>query len=233
MKYLMIIVFCMLALPSYSYDKYDILVCEAEADKVKQEQCFTKMGIPTDPEERLKNINRADYQQKKEPRFSRDQLMMGRNMELYADKVIIMLERLAETHPRCKERLDPYTAGVSSMHGTSSNPSFFVQCGSRTTPEVVRFSLKDISNEQIPEALRSISRKAAIKICHEEAKKSAAMPSTVNFSVMDINFRQIDNGNATLASSFKAKNMLGVKSKYRIFCTFEGIRLTGSSVKPF
>lgn len=146
-----------------------------------------------------------------------------------------MLNNLAAEHTACKKRIFAATAGISKERSTPDNPSFFVQCGDPSVPEVVRFTLSDIRSMSVPEAAKNIDRAKGLEICSKEAKIKAVIPSSVNFSTFfDVNYDPKPNGNTVISSTFTAKNAFNAKQKYRIFCYFNGKQeLTDVSLKPF
>lgn len=70
-------------------------------------------------------------------------LFMFGDMEKYKADVVPMLNRLARDNAACRQRIDPRTAGLSKEKSVPGDPSFFVQCGDREKPDVVRFTLKE------------------------------------------------------------------------------------------
>lgn len=152
---------------------------------------------------------------------------------IYRPDVARMLNKLAQQHPACRERIDPASAGASSRDA-GYDPSFFVQCGDENTPEVVRFSLAAARAGVLPAIKSPIAERAALQVCEREAKARALNPGTVDFSrILDANFRAIANGNSIFSSTFTAQNAFGVETRFFISCQFEGERLSGVSVKPF
>jgi hypothetical protein len=151
----------------------------------------------------------------------------------YKKEVAHMLNELAAHHPACRKYLSPYTAGISKDKSTPGNPSFFVQCGNPDVPEVVRFDLKDINANRIPSAKMAMERNQGLKICTDEAKSRATIPSSVDAAwFFDVSYSAKPNGNAVIGTSFKASNALGVEQKFQIYCFFEGQELASVSVKP-
>lgn len=151
----------------------------------------------------------------------------------YQRDVANMLNRLREQHSSCRQRIDPYTAGKSSSQGTPANPSFFVQCGDTSVPEVVRFTLAETKGNSTPAAAKAVTESAAKTACEKAAKERALNPSSVDFSrILDANFIARPNGDSSLTTTFTAANDFDVESRFFISCIFEGERLAGVSIKP-
>lgn len=149
----------------------------------------------------------------------------------YKVQVATMLNRLAREHGQCKERIAPETAGASSEYSVSGNPSFFVHCGNRQVPTVVRFTLRDIEGRVSIAAPIQIERLAAIKRCEQEARSRAHRPDSVDFSrILDLAFNARPNGETTVLSSFTAENAFGVENKFDIRCDFSGKQLKDVSI---
>ena len=150
-------------------------------------------------------------------------LFMYGDMVKYKREVVVMLNRLSKNHPSCIKHISPETAGISKERSKPNNPSFFVQCGDKQVPEVVRFSLRDIRHNNIPKAAKNISKTKGTNICSKEAKKKALIPLSVNFSTfLNVGYDPKPNGNTVISSTFTASNAYGVKQKFRIFCFFNG-----------
>ncbi|HCA24849.1 MAG TPA: hypothetical protein DEP32_11860 [Pseudomonas sp.] len=149
----------------------------------------------------------------------------------YRVKVARMLNRLATEHAQCRERMSPETAGVSRDYSTPENPSFFVQCGDRQVPTVVRFSMRDIDGRGSIAVPVQIERRAAIGRCEQEARDRAYRGDSVDFSrILDLAFNTRPNGESTVLSSFTAENAFGVETKFDIRCDFSGERLRDVSI---
>lgn len=146
-------------------------------------------------------------------------------------KVAQMLNRLATEHGHCRQRIAPETAGVSRDYSTPENPSFFVQCGDRQVPTVVRFTMRDIDGRGSNAAPVQIERRAAIRRCEQEARDRAYRADSVDFSrILDLAFNSRPNGETTVLSSFTAENGFGVENKFDIRCDFSGERLIDVSI---
>jgi len=159
-------------------------------------------------------------------------LIIGKNKK-YRKDVAHMLNQLAVNHPTCKKSMSPYSAGVSKDKSKPGNPAFFVQCGEGAFPEVVRFDLNDIKANRVPSAKVVMEREKGLKICTEEAKSRATIPSSVDASwFWDVSYSPKENGNAVIGTSFKASNAIGTEEKFQIYCFFEGQELTSVTLKP-
>ena len=147
--------------------------------------------------------------------------------ERYKAQVARMLNRLASEHGHCKQRIDPATAGASHEYSVPGNPSFFVQCGDRTVPTVVRFTLKDMEGRGAITAPAQVKRSDAISMCRNAAREKAYRPSSVDFSViMDLVVTERANGETTVSSTFTAENAYGAENKFDIRCHFSGETLS-------
>lgn len=151
----------------------------------------------------------------------------------YRTDVAGMLNRLSASHPACKQRLDPMTAAKSTSRGTTSNPSFFVQCGDTQVPEVVRFTLEEARSGAAPSASKPIPQMAAMKACRNAAKERSLNPESLDFStILDAGYDAKPNGNVVYSSTFTVLSGLGTELRYLIWCRFEGDSLTDVSIKP-
>lgn len=145
--------------------------------------------------------------------------------------ILKMLNQLAAEHPRCKQRLSPSGFGTSKDKSAADNPVFFVHCGAGDAPEVVFFSLADINSGTMPGAKQTIGQGDAFVACKHAAEQRAANPSSVSVSMFASNYTDYGNGNASVATTFTAKNGFGVEQTFKIYCGFEGERLETVSVK--
>jgi len=158
-------------------------------------------------------------------------LLFGKAKQ-YRKDVAHMLNELALHYPACQKRIAPNTAGMSKDKSKPGNPSFFVHCGDENVPEVVRFDLADIRANKIPATKIAIDRSAAIKICINEARSKATIPSSVDWSGLSgVNFDPKLNGNAVMGIDFTAENAIGGEQKFKIFCFFDGQELTEATIK--
>lgn len=143
-------------------------------------------------------------------------------MAPYADQVAAHLTKLANEHPDCMEKLEPYNAGKSSSRGTEENPSFFVQCGAGSAPPVIRFSLEDMQAGTVAQKREPLEKQAALEACEAEAKKRVDLPDSVEFSYLwDASYQAQPDGSVMARSSFKASNAFGVEQKLWISCWFD------------
>lgn len=144
----------------------------------------------------------------------------------YRVKVARMLNRLSTEHAHCRQRIAPETAGVSRDYSTPDNPSFFVQCGDRQVPTVVRFTMRDIDGRGSIAVPVQIEERAAVRRCEQEARDRAYRADSVDFSrILDLAFNARPNGESTVISSFTAENAFGAENKFDIRCDFSGERL--------
>lgn len=211
----------------FAYDQFDKMVCDAMQDNNEKEKC-------------LKNLT-GDFQEFKAPEKKQKKTTSGKytvnditvygEMEKYKYEVVKMLNRLASKHPKCKQHIARFTAGISDHLGTSDNPSFFVQCGKGDIPEVVRFTLSDIRSGYTPKPKKNISKSKAREICREQVYQKVTIPSSVDFSWLNFAYAAKPNGNSIASDTFRAKNAFGMEFKYRIYCIFEGESLLDSYVK--
>ncbi|MBP5857306.1 hypothetical protein KAJ83_09820 [Marivibrio halodurans] len=78
-----------------------------------------------------------------------------------------------------------------------------------------------------------IDKSYAMTVCEEEARRKAAWPETVDFSlVRDLRIRTHDNGRTTITSTFTATNAYGVPSRHGIRCLFDRDALIESTLFP-
>lgn len=144
----------------------------------------------------------------------------------YRVKVARMLNRLANEHAHCRQRIAPETAGVSRDYSTPDNPSFFVQCGDSQVPTVVRFTMRDIEGRASIAVPVQIEERVAVRRCEQEARDRAYRADSVDFSrILDLAFNTRPNGESTVISSFTAENAFGAENKFDIRCDFSGERL--------
>ena len=229
-KMFLLLVF-MVLLPNFvfAYDQFDKMVCDAMQDKEEKEKCIK--NLPGNfqefkaPERKQKKTTAA------KDRYTINDIAVYGEMEKYKYEVVKMLNRLAVSHPKCRQRIARFTAGISTTSGTPDNPSFFVQCGKGDTPEVVRFTLSDIRSGYTPKPRKNISKSKSRKICREQVYKKVTIPSSVDFSWFNFAYSAKSNGNSIASDTFRAKNAFGMEFKYRIYCIFEGEKLLDSYVK--
>lgn len=151
-----------------------------------------------------------------------DELTSCCGMPPYAERVAAHLTKLANEHPDCMEKLEPYNAGKSNTRGTEDNPSFFVQCGAGSAPNVVRFTLEDIEAGAIAKKREPLEKQKALEACEAEAKKRVDYPDSVEFSYLwDASYQAQPDGSVMVRSSFKANNDFGMKQKLWISCWFD------------
>lgn len=207
----------------------DSWVSVEEQTKAEKERAHKEIIEKEEQTRKSQEQARQDEGQIKE-----SDLFLYGDMKKYKRDVTLMLNKLAAEYPNCKNRIDPATAGISKDKSTPDNPAFFVHCGDRKVPEVVRFTLEDIKSQNIPKAATVMNQSTAHNICRNEAKRRSLVPNSVSFSdFLNPTFNKYPNGNSIFSSTFTAENALGKKSKFRIFCFFDGKpSLTDVSVKP-
>lgn len=136
----------------------------------------------------------------------------------YKKIIIAGVNKVHREDARCK-KIEPSSAYISSTKGSSSNPVFYVTCGSDIEVFNVFFSKSDIEKDLKLSEIKHIVKSEAIKQCENYAKSNAVNPSTVDFSnFIDLSVKEHPNGNTTVISSFSAKNRLNLKLKYNIRC---------------
>lgn len=155
--------------------------------------------------------------------------------EDYRSDVAQMLTLLRARVPTCAEQLKPEYAGMASQQPDRSNPAFFVQCG-KGVPEIVRFTWMDAVNKRVPaqaDSRESIRETDAEKLCTEAAVQRSTNPDSVQFSkVWDSAFHANTDGTSLYKSTFTAAGNAGVRQKFDIACSYQGLRLTRVEVTP-
>lgn len=136
----------------------------------------------------------------------------------YKKIIVAGVNKVHKENSRCKT-IDPGSAYISSSQGTTSDPVFFVTCGTGANAFNAFFSKSEVEKGTTLAAAKQIYRNRAIDLCEAYAKANAAHPSTVSFSrVMDLAVTEHPNGRTTVISSFTAKNSFDLKLKYSIRC---------------
>ena len=142
--------------------------------------------------------------------------------EPHKDIIIRGVNMVHRDNTRCRT-IDASSAYISSSRGSTSNPVFFVTCGSGANAFNVFFSKSDVESNAPMLAIAHISRSAAIDACENYAKVNASHPSTVSFSrVMNLSVSQLPNGRTSVDSKFTAKNSFGLELTFDIRCLFDG-----------
>jgi len=155
--------------------------------------------------------------------------------EDYRSDVAQMLTLLRAQVPACADQLKPEYAGMSSQQSDRSNPAFFVQCG-KGVPEIVRFTWMDAVNGRVPaqaESKETIHVADAERLCSEAAVQRSTNPESVELSkVWDSAFHANTDGTSIYKSTFTAAGNAGVRQKFDIACSYQGLRLTRVEVTP-
>lgn len=145
--------------------------------------------------------------------------------------VIKGVNKIAKEDPRCREKIDPGTASMSTSKSKPGKPVFFVTCGEGSKVVNVFFSEDDLKDDTKFVAPGHIDRGRAVQLCEDHAKSAANLPSTVKFSrFLDIAVTDHPNGRTTVMSSFSAKNAFGVEQSYNIRCLLEQTGLIEANI---
>jgi len=151
----------------------------------------------------------------------------------YKAKVVAGINKILRENQRCA---DVETTSLYRAEGFSKkNPVFYVQCETSGGELFgVTFNVDDVDEPGTSyAAVTPIDQATATEACERAARAEAAHPATVSFSwLMNASFRTFPDGRAELASTFTAKNGLGIEGKRRIICHFKGPVLTDHDVLP-
>ncbi|WP_089340605.1 hypothetical protein [Burkholderia singularis] len=71
----------------------------------------------------------------------------------------------------------------------------------------------------------------AITLCQDYARSQATHPSTVSFSLLGTRVAEQPDGSVIAASTFTAKNGLGLELKYEVACQVNGSGIVESGVR--
>ena len=144
--------------------------------------------------------------------------------------IIAGVNKIYRENARCKT-LDTGTAYISSSKGSSSDPVFFVTCGTGADTFNAFFSKSEVEKGKKLVAAQHIDRSRAIGLCESYAKLNTNNPSTFEFShVMDLAVSEHPNGRTTVTSSFTAKNSFNLELKYNIRCLFDSSKLLEAAI---
>lgn len=145
-------------------------------------------------------------------------------------EIVDMLNKLAQSHERCKQYIGLSSFGLSKSRSTPKNPDFFIQCG-EGAPEVVHFTLEDMKNNRAPGMTVAATQTEAVEACRASVRSKASNPGSIDFTVLGANYIDSHNGNASLTTTFTAQSKLGVQEKFKVTCIFNGKNLKEATIK--
>lgn len=145
----------------------------------------------------------------------------------YKPKVVAGINKVLRDNSRCSD------VDLMSLYEgagfTKSNPVFFIQCKAADgSPFGVTFNVNDVDDNTARfSAATIISEADAKRRCMEATERDSSGLRSVAFGVfMNGNYIPHDDGRATIALAFSAKNAVGITDSYKVICFFKGTTLT-------
>jgi hypothetical protein len=144
--------------------------------------------------------------------------------------IVAGVNKVHRENSRCKT-IDPGTAYISSNKGSSSDPVFYVTCGTGASVFNAFFSKSEVGKDTTLAAANHIDRSRAIDLCESHAKSKADHPSAFSFSrITDLAVNEHPNGRTTVTSTFTAKNSFNLELKHNIRCLLDASGLIEANI---
>lgn len=133
---------------------------------------------------------------------------------------LIVMNRIMDEQPSCKA-MDQASLMFDRARGV-----FHVPCFDGGDMKSFDFTAADASNGRSFAPVNPIGKLTATDICKKAILERATHPSTVEFPMLDYDFREGGNGQTQLLMSAKAKNGFGLELEYDVQCDFHGSELS-------
>lgn len=144
--------------------------------------------------------------------------------------IVAGVNKVYRENSRCTT-IDPSSAYVASGKGSSTDPAFYVTCGTGAGAFNAFFSKSEVENGKTLRAAKHIDRGRAIDLCESYVKSKTNHPSTFSFSrVMDLAADEHPNGRTSIWSSFTAKNSFNLELKHNVRCIFDSSGLIEANI---
>jgi hypothetical protein len=151
----------------------------------------------------------------------------------YRERAVAGINKVLRENQRCA---DVQTTSLYRAEGFSKKkPIFFIICEAKGggDPFGVTFNVNDVDTTKRFAAAAIIKESVAKRVCMEATEQEPAGLRAITFSpFFNGNFIPHDDGKATIALAFTAKNALGIKDDYKAICFFKGLAMTEHSIKP-
>ena len=162
--------------------------------------------------------------------FTEADFVWDKKITPYKSIIVAGVNKVHRDNPQCKT-IDPATAYISSDKGSSSDPVFFVTCGTGAGTFNAYFSRSEVEKGSELGEAKHLERSRAINLCESYAKSKTKLPSTFTFSrVIALTVKEHPNGRTTVTSSFAAKNSLNLELKHNIRCLLDATGLLEANI---
>ena len=162
--------------------------------------------------------------------FTEADFVWDKKITPHKKTIVAGVNKVHRENSRCKT-IDPGSAYISSTRGSSSDPVFFVTCGTGAGAFNAFFSKSEVEKGGTLAAANHIDRNRAIELCETHAKSKTTHPSTFSFSrVMDLAVTEHPSGITTVSSSFTAKNSFNLELKHNIRCLLDSTGLIEANI---
>ena len=139
------------------------------------------------------------------------------------EAALTVMNRIMAQQPAC-EALD-----TANLVADDIGVTFSVPCFTETDTQSFSFSAADATNGRnfAPVAPRSAMDKTrAFHACEDATKQRVNHSSTVDMSLMAIDFQHLGGGQTQLRTTFTAKNSFNAQLEFEVMCDFFGDELT-------
>lgn len=148
----------------------------------------------------------------------------------FKKEIVLILNKIREENKYCRHPILPLLA--KSDRSTSIEPIFYITCDPGDEIFNIFFKPKDAGGGKSFAAIEPISSLEASNRCERVAKEIAQHPSSVDFSrIFSFSYKSWKSGRVIVQSTFTAKNIFGLQSKFEIECVFDGEALISRSVR--
>lgn len=117
-------------------------------------------------------------------------------------------------------------ANSLTVERTSDGPKFLVGCTDDGDGRSFEFTAADATNGRSFAPVAPLEKIDAYHACEEGVRARTNHPSSVDMSLMGVDYRSDNDGRVELRTTFKAKNSFNLTVRFDVACYFNGPALS-------